>query len=453
MKKAMMARIMVLALACAPPLAAQITPPDAEGCKDSPILARLPATFIASCEMQDLQQMPMPVAMQDSAPVYRPIEGAYSAWVYNTREGTSDLTVFRGLEAALKQAGFSILYEFPTQEITATKGTTWVFVSNSGSYYDQYIIVGQQTLQQVAAASSATAADAGPVDSPDTRGGTPRASTGRTYATRQYWLSLNGVYSQRLKTVSAPAAVARAVQEITISVEPPLKTPLSEWMSYMLSSARIGNLKNGSIMVCDLMGNVVEVQDFLEGSITSIDFAALDGSSKAPVGFSINIHPERLQTKVIQTSTGSGGNCPTEPVVKAPLAADFRFVLDPLNTSMVARISAFGVHKVIAPMPAGGVAQSTGATGPSSGVAVSNVEVTFAGAPDDAWLGEFNNQVLEGTGRSGLEGGIVLLGANGAELARIILHGVRINALSPDNGAWRATLTVDRVAFVQQPGP
>jgi OmpA-OmpF porin, OOP family len=133
-------------------------PQDAEGCKDSPIITRMPGSTIHSCDNKEFEQVKVPVAKNaDGNVTEKTLEGEYHYWDYGTREGVSEIQVFRNFEAALKQAGMKIVYEESPGTITANKGDTWYWLQNSGSYYYQTLltVIGMQ--QEVTADASSIA--------------------------------------------------------------------------------------------------------------------------------------------------------------------------------------------------------------------------------------------------------------------------------------------------------
>lgn len=128
---------------------------DAEGCKDSPIITRMPGSTIHSCENKEYEQKSMPVSKDNDGNVTeKAIEGDYHSWDYGTREGMSEIQVFRNFETALKKAGFTLVYEDSPRLITAQKGKTWYLLENSGSYYYQTIVTEKQMEQEVTADAS-----------------------------------------------------------------------------------------------------------------------------------------------------------------------------------------------------------------------------------------------------------------------------------------------------------
>jgi OmpA-OmpF porin, OOP family len=159
-----MLRLLALVLVCsliAVPsrlIAQEDAPQDAEGCKDSPIITRMPGSTIHSCENKEFEQVKMPVGKnKDGEVTEKTLEGEFHSWDYGTREGVSEIQVFRNFETALKQAGMKIVYEDSPGTITANKGDTWYWLQNSGSYYYQTLLTVKSMQQEVTADASSIA--------------------------------------------------------------------------------------------------------------------------------------------------------------------------------------------------------------------------------------------------------------------------------------------------------
>jgi OmpA-OmpF porin, OOP family len=128
---------------------------DAEGCKDSPLVTRFPGSIINSCENHEFDQndFQMPPDKDGNATV-KHVEGEYHTWDIATREGTSELQVFRNFQTALKNAGFLIVYTSSPNVITAHKGNAWISIDSKGTYYLQVIVISKEMNQEVAADAS-----------------------------------------------------------------------------------------------------------------------------------------------------------------------------------------------------------------------------------------------------------------------------------------------------------
>jgi outer membrane protein OmpA-like peptidoglycan-associated protein len=125
---------------------------DAEGCKDSAMITRMPGSTIHSCENKEYEQAKLPLGTdKDGNAKEKAVEGEYHYWDYGTREGMSEIQVFRNFEAVLKKAGFTIDFEESPGTITAHKGATWYLLDNKGTFYYQTIVTEKQMQQEVTA--------------------------------------------------------------------------------------------------------------------------------------------------------------------------------------------------------------------------------------------------------------------------------------------------------------
>jgi OOP family OmpA-OmpF porin len=131
---------------------------DAEGCKDSPLITRMPGSTINGCDNKEFEQAEMPVGKDaDGNPVNKTFEGEYHHWDMATREGMSEIQIFRNFETALKQGGFTIAYEASPDVITAHKGNTWYMLESKGDFYYQTILTVKEMKQEVTADASSIA--------------------------------------------------------------------------------------------------------------------------------------------------------------------------------------------------------------------------------------------------------------------------------------------------------
>jgi hypothetical protein len=128
------------ALFCTTAVFAQDT--DAEGCKDSPLISRFPGSVIHSCENKEFEQADFPLSSDGGKTKH--IEGEYHYWEIGTREGTSEIQIYRNMESALTNAGYTFDYKNPPDEFVAHKGSTWVHIESKGAYYYQTIITEKE---------------------------------------------------------------------------------------------------------------------------------------------------------------------------------------------------------------------------------------------------------------------------------------------------------------------
>jgi OOP family OmpA-OmpF porin len=149
MRKLAFVCLILVAMLYAPRLRAQEV--DAEGCKDSPLISRFPGSTIHSCENKEYEQADMPIADDGTT---KHVEGDYHYWDIGTREGTSDIQVFRNFQNALKSGGFTVDYAQSPGQIVAHKGVTWIFIDNRGSFYYQTIVTVKEMKQEMVADAS-----------------------------------------------------------------------------------------------------------------------------------------------------------------------------------------------------------------------------------------------------------------------------------------------------------
>lgn len=134
-------------------------PKDAEGCKDSPLISRFPGSIIHSCENKEYEQADFPLGLdKDGNERTKHVEGEYHYWDIATREGMSEIQVFRNFQTAIKAGGFIIDYANSPEQIVAHKGSTWIFIDNRGDFYYQTIVT-EKVMQQELTADASTLSD------------------------------------------------------------------------------------------------------------------------------------------------------------------------------------------------------------------------------------------------------------------------------------------------------
>lgn len=122
---------------------------DAEGCKDSPLVQRMPGSTIATCEHLEFDSVEMPVGKNaDGDPVTKNIEGEKWSWSLNNREGLSDIQVFRNFLNALQKANWTIDFQSSPSQITAHKSSDYVFMDNMNAGFYYQTIVHLKEMQQ-----------------------------------------------------------------------------------------------------------------------------------------------------------------------------------------------------------------------------------------------------------------------------------------------------------------
>jgi len=145
--------VLLGALLCSLPPALLAQEQDAEGCKDSSLIQRMPGSAIHSCEHAEFDSVQMPVGKDaDGNPAMKAIEGEKWYWDMGNREGLSDVQVFRNFLNALQTAKWTIDFQNPTSQITAHKGQDYVFFDNmNAGYYYETIVHLKEMKQEVVA--------------------------------------------------------------------------------------------------------------------------------------------------------------------------------------------------------------------------------------------------------------------------------------------------------------
>jgi hypothetical protein len=130
MKNVLKVKLCLLSLWFAVSVRAQDSdrPQDAEGCKDSPLISRFAGSVIHSCETKEFEQADFPLGGNKQ----KHAEGDYRCWDVGTRDGTSEIQVFRNFQTALKNAGFAIDFADSPGQLVAHQGNTWIFIDNRG---------------------------------------------------------------------------------------------------------------------------------------------------------------------------------------------------------------------------------------------------------------------------------------------------------------------------------
>jgi outer membrane protein OmpA-like peptidoglycan-associated protein len=125
---------------------------DAKGCKDTPLLTRLPGCHISYCSKAEFDQAELMTKIGDPT---KHLEGRIEKIHYEC-EGKSGLQVARNAEGALKGAGYAIDltgYDVPTHYVTAHKGAQWVAVQanemTDACTYDVTTVLTEEMKQEM----------------------------------------------------------------------------------------------------------------------------------------------------------------------------------------------------------------------------------------------------------------------------------------------------------------
>jgi len=149
-------RLLAIALISFTGSFAQDTSQDAENCKDSPLVSRFPGGHINNCEHKEYEEISVRTGTnKDGEAIEKKLGGEYWYWDYASRDGVSQIQVFRNFETAIRRAGFTIDWSDSPGNITAHKGKTWYLLESGGEYYHQTILVAGDMKQEITADASA----------------------------------------------------------------------------------------------------------------------------------------------------------------------------------------------------------------------------------------------------------------------------------------------------------
>lgn len=142
----------LIACAMLATLAGEARAQDAKGCKDSPVMSRLPGSVILYCNHESFAAHDFRM----DAGTVKHVEGEYTAIGYQLPKDITDLQVFRNIESALKSDGWTIDHEKGTSEIVAHKGGAWFGLAGHGYRQPEYtFVVEKQMVQEVVANAAA----------------------------------------------------------------------------------------------------------------------------------------------------------------------------------------------------------------------------------------------------------------------------------------------------------
>ena len=127
---------------------------DANGCKDSPLIARFPGSYITECD--DKPDFSYTFSGLGNKQEDKAVEGEYHYIYYNEPETASWAQVNRNLVTAFKTAGYTFLKDNGQGQFTVHMGRTWIEVDvNHGTNYQFHIVVETPLTQDVVANAAA----------------------------------------------------------------------------------------------------------------------------------------------------------------------------------------------------------------------------------------------------------------------------------------------------------
>lgn len=163
--KRLLLSILVLMSVTTPVLAQSPDDPDSEGCKDSTLLSRMSGCKIIECSTKDFDSAKVQVKAgeMEGPGTATTLEGLVEELQYICPARLSLLQVKRNAEAALKAAGFTVVYSGNDENawpmVTARKGGQWLELraepyNDLTSYRQKAVLVKAMSQEMQADASS-----------------------------------------------------------------------------------------------------------------------------------------------------------------------------------------------------------------------------------------------------------------------------------------------------------
>jgi outer membrane protein OmpA-like peptidoglycan-associated protein len=138
------------------PAFGQELPADAKGCKDSALLSRVSGCYVSSCKRNDWDEVEIAVAQGKT----QKVEGQMEEIYYQCSADYSRLKVVRNAETALRQAGYTMVFQGTYDgdpAVTARLGPQWVFVYTGNGRYWVRTVKAKEMAQEMKATAEAMA--------------------------------------------------------------------------------------------------------------------------------------------------------------------------------------------------------------------------------------------------------------------------------------------------------
>jgi len=144
--------------------------PDEEGCKDLPVLSRMPGCTIIECNAKEFDEAEVQAGpLDDTTGEFRKqaLEGQVEAVTYLCPSTLSLLQIHRNAETALKSAGYEMVFSgkagHEERTVTARKGARWVQVKvepwNEFTSYELKSVAVKGMAQEMEATAAQMAAE------------------------------------------------------------------------------------------------------------------------------------------------------------------------------------------------------------------------------------------------------------------------------------------------------
>jgi hypothetical protein len=276
----------------------------------------------------------------------------------------------------------------------------------------------------------------------------PASQKGRSYASENTALMLDGVNCGFVRSVDGGAISAEVVHEpagpnyfvkkhigqpkygeFAVQVGFGMAKPLYDWIqqSWGMKYQR----KNGSVVAMDYQLQARSERQFFNALITETTVPAMDGASKEPAYLTLKFAPEYTRVMKPDGKTGSDAAAKTEQQ-KTFLPCNFQLEIDGLDCSKVHRVESFTVRQTAV---AGAIGDQRDYAKEPGKLEFPNVRITIAETLAQPFLDWHESFVIKGDNDETKEknGSLTLLTPNRqTALARIKFFNMGIFFVQPE---------------------
>jgi hypothetical protein len=209
-------------------------------------------------------------------------------------------------------------------------------------------------------------------------------------------LGTSNVQKKHLATISH--------EPLTMEVSMGMGNPLWEWVRASWDRGFVQ--KNCELQACDFNHKVQAVRAFSDAYIKKVTVPAMDGSSKEPGYFTIEVDP-----RIIRYEKGTGAEIKGDELLgsKKWLCSNFRFELGSLPCDRVAKIDSFSWEQKIVKDEVGAFREPMKEP---AALTIPNLKLTISMADVDPWSDWHKSFVIDGKCTDGdeLSGSLTFLG-------------------------------------------
>jgi len=206
-------------------------------------------------------------------------------------------------------------------------------------------------------------------------------------------------------------------EDFTIQIGSGMSKPMYDWIKASFDKGYVR--KSGAVVSADFNHNEKARREFTNALITEVTIPALDGASKDPAYLTVTFSPETV------TNVPGSGLPVQAPKQKAWLPANFKLVIQGVDTTRVASVDSFTWKQKIIENPTGGLSVVLDA---------GDLAVAFPGASLPSWQRWYDSFPTSGFTNEERNGVLELVGQDGTVLD-VSLFNLGLYRLDPNSGA------------------